>query len=262
MKATLNARREQNDALFYADYENDRCLLQFHSPIELYFVTEGEMEIWVNDHYRLLGAGELAISFSYDTHAYKTPNASRSSVLILPTSYGSAWREAVGERQIATPFLCDRARVAQIRACYDALRQSEGNPLKQQGYVYLILGLVAQGLFFEAEETHSDLPLFRKILLFVGEHATDGITAHDVAAHLGYSQSYLCRYFKAQFHMTLTDYLHAVRLKNAVRLLHEGGRNVTECALECGFCSVRTFYRAFLREFGCAPKEYLQRTNP
>lgn len=259
MKATLNAQREQRDALFYKNYENDSCLLQFHSPMELYFVTEGEMDIWINDHYRRLHAGELAVSLPYDSHAYKTPVASRSSVLILPTEYCRAWREAVGERQVATPFLCDRDRVAQICTYYEALKQSEGNSLKQQGYIYLILGLVAEGLFFEAQETHSDLPLFRKILLYVGEHAADGITARDVAAHLGYSQSYLCRYFKAQFHMTLTDYLHAVRLKNAVRLLHEGACNVTECALECGFASLRTFYRAFLREFGCSPKEYLQK---
>lgn len=259
MKATLNERREQADALFFADYQNDYCLLQFHSPLELYFVTEGEMEMWINDYYRVLHAGELAVSLSYDTHAYKTPVASRSSVLILPTKYCRAWNEAVSERQVATPFLCDHERVAEIYRYYEALRACKDNPLQKQGYIYLILGLVAQGISFEEEGAHSDLPLFRQILLYVNAHASDGITAHDVSTHLGYSQGYLCHYFKEQFHMTLTDYLHAVRLKNVVRMLHAGEHNVTECAMECGFSSMRTFYRVFAREFGCSPKEYLQR---
>ena len=54
-----------------------------------------------------------------------------------------------------------------------------------------------------------------------------------------------------------------VRLKNALMLMHEGKHTLTYCALESGFNSVRTFYRAFSEEFDCTPKEYeiKMRTN-
>jgi AraC-like DNA-binding protein len=47
-----------------------------------------------------------------------------------------------------------------------------------------------------------------------------------------------------------------LRLREAVLLLKKGEYGVTKCALESGFGSTRSFYRAFHEEFGVTPKEY------
>ena len=57
MNPMFNLARERNNNLFYKSYKNDSTVLQFHSQIELYFVDRGEMEMWVNGHYKLLRAG-------------------------------------------------------------------------------------------------------------------------------------------------------------------------------------------------------------
>ena len=69
----------------------------------------------------------------------------------------------------------------------------------------------------------------------------------------------ISKFFKAKFNVTLVRYLTVIRLKNAVMLLHENKNSVTYCALESGFSSMRTFYRAFSEEFSCSPKEYFSR---
>ena len=84
MQPKFNIDRERHNKLFYKEYENDKCVFQFHSHIELYFVEDGEMEFWVGGHHRILRAGELSVALSYESHAYKTPAYSKSSVFIIP----------------------------------------------------------------------------------------------------------------------------------------------------------------------------------
>jgi AraC-like DNA-binding protein len=50
-----------------------------------------------------------------------------------------------------------------------------------------------------------------------------------------------------------------LRLRESILLLQSGKRTVTEAAIESGFGSMRSFYRAFYTEFSCSPKEYLSR---
>ena len=74
----------------------------------------------------------------------------------------------------------------------------------------------------------------------------------------GYNSAYLSRTFQKTFGISFGRYLSMIRLREAILLLRDRKKNVTECALESGFGSVRSFYRAFYEEFKCTPKEYLQ----
>ena len=51
-----------------------------------------------------------------------------------------------------------------------------------------------------------------------------------------------------------------LRLRETVLLMRAGKMSITACALESGFGSMRSFYRAFREEFGCTPKEYFAST--
>ena len=95
------------------------------------------------------------------------------------------------------------------------------------------------------------------MLFFVGEKFRTDITPASVAQEFGYSQAYISRYFKACFGITLGAYLTVLRIKNALLMMREGKYEITRCAMESGFKSMRTFYRAFHEEFGCSPKEYM-----
>ena len=78
MKAMFGIERERHNKLFYKEYKNDKGVFHFHSQIELYFVTEGEMEIYVGNQGRTVCAGEMSVALSYEPHSYKTPESSAS----------------------------------------------------------------------------------------------------------------------------------------------------------------------------------------
>ena len=98
MHPTFGIERERNNKLFYKEYKDDKGMFHFHSPIELYFINEGEMEVVVNNRRRILKAGEMSVSLSFDAHAYKTPEHSRSAVLIIPRYACEEFIESVNDK--------------------------------------------------------------------------------------------------------------------------------------------------------------------
>ena len=107
---------------------------------------------------------------------------------------------------------------------------------------------------------HED-DLAGRILMYIEENFVSGCSPSDIAKHFGYTQSYISRYFKSCFGINLSEYVTLVRLKRAAALLQSGKHSITYAALESGFNSMRTFYRAFSNEFGCTPKEYIEKTS-
>ena len=258
MQQRLNTLRERQSGLQMRNYENDYCLLQFHSAIEIYMVDSGEMEMWVNGAYRKLQAGEFAVSLSYDAHAYKTPLASRSSAIFIPAHICEDFIHLTRDKRLQSPFIADGQAYRQLKEYCRGLEQAEGNPIKQLGYVNLILGTVLEGTALQDKGAQANFDLASKILAFVQEQFREDISPATIAQHFGYHPSYIARYFKASCGIPLVQYLAAVRLRNAVMLMRERKYSISYCALESGFNSMRTFYRAFREEFSCSPKEYLQ----
>ncbi len=259
MQAEFGAKREHNNTLYYNSCKNDSGVFHFHSQIELYFIDEGEMEVLINDRRRVLKAGEMSVALSFVPHGYATPHASRSSYVVIPTHMCNEFVTATKDKIVENPFICDKETVARIRGCYDLMKREGINDVEKRGYIYVMLGIIMDYLSFESSYSTNAPELSSKILLYISENYKTGITPGDVAEHFGYSRSHISRYFRSCFNITLVKYITIIRLKNAMLLLREGKHNTTYCALESGFSSMRTFYRAFYDEFGCSPKEYLNR---
>ncbi len=259
MKAIFRAEREQQNFLFYKEYENDTGIFGFHSHIELYFVDEGEMEATVNSYHRILTKDEMCVVLSFDAHCYQTLQHSRSRVLIIPTYLCTEFIEAIKDKRLTSPFICDADIVKKIKSYIAELNACGNNDIKKQGYIYVILGLVLENIGLEESHESIDTKLSTRLLMYINNHFKEAITLKTAAAHLGYNQSYISRYFKSCFRVGFNQYLTTIRLKNALMLMHERKHKLTYCALESGFNSLRTFYRAFYKEFDCTPKEYMKK---
>lgn len=258
MQLKYNIKRERENRIVLDSYQNDKCILQFHSQIEIYMVDEGEMEMRVNGKTRLLKAGEFSVALSYDAHSYRTPESSRSSILQIPTHLCEEFANLVHGKRLANPFITDRAVYDKIKFYWEALKAEKINRLQQQGYLYVILGILLENGAFETADQPVDFDLATKILFYVNDHFHNNISPASIARHFGYNQSYVSRYFKGCCGIPLVQYLTAVRLNNAIMLMHENRHDIAYCAMESGFSSMRTFYRSFHNAFSCSPKVYMR----
>ncbi|MCI5652167.1 MAG: AraC family transcriptional regulator [Ruminococcus bromii] len=97
---------------------------------------------------------------------------------------------------------------------------------------------------------------------YIDAHLEEEITLSDLAQVSLFSPWHAYRLFRQHTGLTPADYIRRLRLsRSAVRLKRDGCR-VTDAAFELGFRSVDGYQRAFHREFGCNPGEYVRTKVP
>lgn len=86
----------------------------------------------------------------------------------------------------------------------------------------------------------------------------ESLSTASVARALHCNPDYLGRVFHKVYGLTLTEALHARRLKMAGRLLLESDKTVEAVAVSCGFRDTTYFRRLFKRHEGVSPRTYRQ----
>jgi len=97
---------------------------------------------------------------------------------------------------------------------------------------------------------------------YIKRHIKDRITPADLARVSMFSPWHAARLFKEYTNYTPGDYIRRMKLSESALILKNTNRKVLDVALEFGFCSVDGYQRAFLKEFGCNPKEYARNPIP
>jgi len=96
----------------------------------------------------------------------------------------------------------------------------------------------------------------RKAMAFIHSHYKEPISRHDLADHVGLSERHLNRSFIQELGISPMTYLNRFRIQKARRLLEDGGKGITEIAMEIGFSSSGYFTRVFRDEVGISPSAY------
>lgn len=91
------------------------------------------------------------------------------------------------------------------------------------------------------------------------QHMGDaGFGVEELANEIGFSRSQLHRKLCALTGYVPSTYMRNIRLKQAVRLFHEGHTNITEVLYTVGFNTPSHFSKAFRELFGMNPSEYIK----
>jgi AraC-like DNA-binding protein len=83
----------------------------------------------------------------------------------------------------------------------------------------------------------------------------------EICSHAGISERSLRRHLKAETGITWEIHRHRSRLLQAISLLSDTDKPISEIARRCGFESQSAFAKVFRDEMGEAPREYRNRTR-
>lgn len=99
-----------------------------------------------------------------------------------------------------------------------------------------------------------------KVLKYIHDNIHMHLSAEELSRHFGYSKWHFCRKFYEYTGMTFVEYVRHYRIQiAALEIL--SGKKITDVALDYGYDTIGGFNKAFLKEYGCLPREYVKQTR-
>lgn len=132
-------------------------------------------------------------------------------------------------------------------------------PVRQQE-VQIVLERLAKRLSSkysqEQEETGGLTPAFAELIEYVNTHFQKKHTLDSLAKQFNLGPNYICNLFAKHFNSTLTRYITALRMQEALRLMQIPGKAYKEVAVDCGYSDYYYFCKVFKEFYGASPTAY------
>lgn len=237
-----------------------------HDFYELFLVTSGQLMHMSGSSEHPLSEGALCLVLPEDEHCFRRLGAKDAAFINLAfhsNLYGQA-------RQIFASFSdgADCARAVTIpppllHALKMRIQFLSGTVVASSTLPTsaLMMGLLLDAICYLSGFGRSgpESPLWlRRAMDAMHDEQNAQLGISRLVSLSGKSQEYLTRTMKRYYGMTPSEYVNALRLSEAARLLRNTNRSVLDIQLECGFESSSHFNQRFKREFGMSPSKYRQ----
>jgi AraC-like DNA-binding protein len=151
----------------------------------------------------------------------------------------------------------DSERMEEIfRWFLDAQEQQDLDETLANGLCHMMLLVLAHRSRRASEEDDRVPMLAREAKRLLSRSFQEDMTTSLLARKLTCNPDYLGRLYRRSFGVSITDDLHAQRIRLAKTLLMEEELNVNEVAERCGYHDSTYFRRMFRRLVGMAPRRF------
>ncbi|HML45730.1 MAG TPA: AraC family transcriptional regulator [Clostridia bacterium] len=111
----------------------------------------------------------------------------------------------------------------------------------------------------QLEERAVAHPAINRAMTYLHTAYASDFALSDLSRHCGMTESYLCKLFKQNTGITLTEYLCRLRMEKAKALLREGQYRVCQIGPMVGYKNPAYFHRLFKQRERLTPIEYRMR---
>lgn len=111
--------------------------------------------------------------------------------------------------------------------------------------------LLKEEIFYAGHQDSVD-----RVEQYIREHLSDPLTLEEIASHAYMNPSYLSAMYHKATGMTLSQYIHHVRISRSIYLILNTTKSVAEIAADVGFRDSNYFSRVFRKKTGLPPTEY------
>lgn len=217
--------------------------LHLHKSFELLAVEQGAMKVHISGKNYTVRAGEMALIFPNQLHAYSSPTKSVCRLCIFSADY---LPDLIRKHQPVFPM---------DAAVMDRLYETRNCRFGAKSVLYGIAAQYAGGAPCESEDAKSD-ELIVRIVQYIENHFAEELSLHTMAKELGYNYRYLSGVINRSFGTTFPRVVNRYRVDLACRMLKKEKKDIIEIAGCCGFESLRNFNRCFKEITGKTPREY------
>lgn len=249
---------------------NNIVVNHWHNSLELIYITEGCMDVGVNDKTYTLKSGDLIVINSADLHYTQVYDlVTVNYTLQIPYSLLKThipdfdYYLFQGNNQDCFmtgtehhKLLCEHIVLLQELV----VQQPFGYSVKYNSILFDLIHILVCNYSLvrnSAEKRRAEWHHERnaQIINYVKAHYAQPITLEDGANLLSLNTEYFCRYFKKNFGKTFIEYVNSVRLSYIHDDLLNTNHSISTLVERHGFTNYRTFIKMFRAAYGCTPAE-------
>lgn len=232
-----------------------------HETPEFVYVTNGTLELGIDEQFFHMEKGDFAIVFPNTIHHYQLFSPCINSALyIYPTLSltGKFSADLQRYRPIDPVIHKNKIHFDVSNAILNLSEEENLDPVIEQAYVQLILARCMPA-YELAERQVEDGDIIYKMVSYMAAHFKENLSLEKMAKDLGVGKFTLSRIFSSVFHTNFNQYLNEQRLNYVCPMLEYSETPITDVCLDAGFQSQRTFNRVFQDVFRMTPREYRNR---
>ena len=236
-----------DEALFTMRYMmNINFPLHIHHSFEYVEQICGATEITISGKKHLLTPGDAVLIFPLQPHSYATIDKGRIRICIFSPNFVSNFYKA-NENKLpeSNNFKCTLPETIQ-----------SDNLWHKKALTYFICGEFDKNRSYVDASMKNENQILVNLLLFSDKNFRGRCLLRDAAASIGYDYAYVSKLFKRKVGVTFRQYVNNLRIIESKRLLKDGTMSIEEVAENCGFSSLRTFDREFLKQVETTPSKY------
>ncbi|MBQ8212873.1 MAG: helix-turn-helix transcriptional regulator [Clostridia bacterium] len=253
----------------------------YHDYIEFLFGLDScEVNAWIAGETVRFGAGDLLVINASVAHhcVHLTEQTGYFCFKVLPEVL-CFYEDPIFDKKYVEPFLRQdlfpyhlyteselsgsglSSVFTEMKKCWDEQEFGYEIALKSnllQAFLWIIRTNRKKGIFpiaTASDISDENILLIQRSIEFLHQNLSD-VTEADAAAHANMSYSYYSKLFRRVVGKNFNEYLTAVRINEAERMLLSGDRPITEIALATGFASSSHFIDKFKKFRKKTPKQY------
>lgn len=205
---------------------------------------------------------ELMAEFQF----YRIEDGQLLFYLFLCDGEEQAWRDNMHKY---ARYLCDFMRQRDVSLCGVIGRTIYEVEQLRFAYQEVLEGLESVKMFkecgvvdMEERQISGGKGIVRSITQYVEGHIADNdLNINTIAERIGRNPKYISRVFKEETGEGILDYINRQRIRKAQVLMKSESMTLEQIGEIVGYANVKTFRRAFQKETGMTPGNYLRKLS-
>ena len=251
----------KNDYFIFMKIQDFKAQSHLHWCYEMILALEGTVGVQLENQLYTLLPGDLLLVRPNLVHSYDYKDDKPNVVFmcIFAPDLIAAINEPLIHYHLPSPLIKNLPQLYRDMFSAMSLSASIG---RIKGFLYSTSCLFYEQLDFSRKYSLTGKGmLLRDIMYYIEENIHNPCPIQDLAKTLGYSPSYLSRYFHAKLGISYSEYVRSTKINHACYLLRNTTKSIEDIMCECGYVSSSSFNLNFKSQTGMSPTAYRRKKD-
>ncbi|MCL2371087.1 MAG: helix-turn-helix domain-containing protein [Firmicutes bacterium] len=250
--------RSNSNNYYYCRVEQD---LQHHTHVqnsfEFVYVFEGEINVYIGGQSYTLVDGDAIFILPHQIHSYMTTKKSSYFLAIFSPSFVYDYYIVTNGKIVSNPVFRPEQ---QIITALQALNPAD--IYKTKSCLYNLVHIFDQTVTYQENTNASDDKFLKKSLNYIERNFMHDASLDGLAKELSYDYNYTSNMFNKVFAINFLHFINGYRISHSKYLLANTSDTISTIGTACGYDSIRSFNRNFIKLVGTTPTEYRKGNKP